>query len=209
MSEKKTHIYKRELEALRREIVVMSPKLKLLVRGKGFSLSELERVGITLNTARSFGIPVDTRRKSLYERNVDLLVKALKKFNIEIKAVAIKPEREDKVGAEKPSIVPPPSIDLICEDFISMIERTKRKKKEILLDVLSKNLKSYANALGREINDDDIRDLFNTIMNDLEMAGYGKVTEVYFSRTDDWDSTMAREIVMERIMKFVNEKLNG
>ena len=209
MPENKTHLYKKKFEVLRKNIVVMSPKLRRLVRGKGFSVSELERVGLTLNTARSMGIPVDTRRKSLYEYNVDLLAKALKKFDIEVRATAIKPKKEEKIGVEKPSTVPPPSIDLICEDFISTIEQTKRKKKKILLDVLSKNLKSYANALGREINDEDIRDLFNTIMNDLSIAGYGKVTEVYFSRTDDWDSTMAREIVMERITEFINEKLKG
>lgn len=209
MPENKTHLYKKELGALRKDIVVMSPKLGRLVRGKGFSVSELEKVGLTLNTARNIGIPVDTRRKSLYEHNVDLLVKALKKFNIEVRATAIKPEKEEKIGVEKPSIVTPPSIDSICEDFILTIEQTKRKKKEILFKVLSKNLMSYADALGREINDDDIKDLFNTILNDLSMAGYGKVTEVYFSRTDDWDSTMAREIVMERITEFVNKKLEG
>jgi len=44
--------------------------------GKGFSLAELKEVELTAGRAKRMGIPVDTRRKSLHDENVE----ALKEF---------------------------------------------------------------------------------------------------------------------------------
>jgi large subunit ribosomal protein L13e len=41
--------------------------------GKGFSKGELDEVKLTMSKARSLGIPVDTRRKSSYDDNIDIL----------------------------------------------------------------------------------------------------------------------------------------
>lgn len=49
--------------------------------GRGFSLGELEKVGLSVEKARKLGIYVDKKRKSVHEENVE----ALKKFLEELK----------------------------------------------------------------------------------------------------------------------------
>jgi large subunit ribosomal protein L13e len=41
--------------------------------GKGFSRDELKRAGLSLKEALSFGVPVDSRRKSAHEENVKVV----------------------------------------------------------------------------------------------------------------------------------------
>ncbi len=43
--------------------------------GRGFSLGELERAGISIEEARRLGIYIDKRRKSVHEWNVNALLK--------------------------------------------------------------------------------------------------------------------------------------
>jgi hypothetical protein len=45
----------------------------IIREGKGFSSEELEAVELTMGKARSLGIPVDLKRKSGYEENVEVL----------------------------------------------------------------------------------------------------------------------------------------
>jgi len=40
-------------------------------QGKGFSREELKRVGLSLKEALKFGIPVDSRRRTAHEENVE------------------------------------------------------------------------------------------------------------------------------------------
>ena len=47
-------------------------------RGRGFSIPELKKVGISIKAARKFGLWVDERRKSCYEENIEILKKILK-----------------------------------------------------------------------------------------------------------------------------------
>ena len=57
--------------------------------GKGFSIEELTEVELTLGKAKSMGIPVDTRRTTGYEENVEIL----KEFLEEAKDLDIKVQR--------------------------------------------------------------------------------------------------------------------
>jgi len=59
------------------QAIVKSPKGKKRV-GRGFSLSELKTVGISIKEAKKLGIYIDKRRKSLHEENVKK-IKELKK----------------------------------------------------------------------------------------------------------------------------------
>ncbi len=43
--------------------------------GRGFSLFEIKTAGLSAGQARKMAIPVDSRRKSRYDANVDLLRK--------------------------------------------------------------------------------------------------------------------------------------
>lgn len=41
--------------------------------GRGFSIGELEETGLNPGEARHLGIPVDTRRGTVYDRNIEAL----------------------------------------------------------------------------------------------------------------------------------------
>ncbi len=43
--------------------------------GKGFSVGEIAKVGLTIEKARKLGIYVDVRRKSTHEENIQMLKK--------------------------------------------------------------------------------------------------------------------------------------
>ncbi|MCC6029678.1 MAG: ribosomal protein L13e [Candidatus Korarchaeum sp.] len=43
--------------------------------GRGFSLGELERAGISIEEAKKLGIYIDRRRKSVHEWNVNTLLR--------------------------------------------------------------------------------------------------------------------------------------
>jgi len=57
--------------------------------GKGFSLPELQEVELSAANARKMGIPVDTRRDTSHEENVE----ALKEFLEDAKDLDIKVEK--------------------------------------------------------------------------------------------------------------------
>jgi large subunit ribosomal protein L13e len=41
--------------------------------GKGFSREELKRAGLSFREALEFGVPVDSRRRTVYEENVGVV----------------------------------------------------------------------------------------------------------------------------------------
>jgi len=41
--------------------------------GKGFSREELKKAGLSLKEALKFGIPVDSRRRTIHEENVEVV----------------------------------------------------------------------------------------------------------------------------------------
>lgn len=45
--------------------------------GRGFSRSELKKAGLTVEQAKKFKIPIDLRRKTVYEDNLNMLKKFL------------------------------------------------------------------------------------------------------------------------------------
>ncbi|MGC9095080.1 MAG: ribosomal protein L13e [Candidatus Bathyarchaeia archaeon] len=58
--------------------------------GRGFSREELKKVGISLKEALKLGIPIDMRRRTAHEENVEIIKNLLKSKKEE------KPKRKAK-----------------------------------------------------------------------------------------------------------------
>ncbi len=206
MSSQAVSLDRGTIKLIRKKILVVNPITRRLVRGRGFSVKEIRELGLTMNLARILGIPVDPRRKTLYTHNVEFLKEILEKANVEIKAIktyeAVTPTVSTK--PETPTIAG--DIDAVCERFMAAIEAAKRRKKETLLKTLSDSLISFANSTGLNISEEEVEKIFNIIMNDLSIAGYGKLSEKFFSKSSEWDSSMAREMVLTRLREFIKEK---
>ena len=54
--------------------------------GKGFSREELKRAGLSLKEALKFGIPIDSRRRTTYEENVEIVKNFLESKKAESKS---------------------------------------------------------------------------------------------------------------------------
>ena len=57
--------------------------------GRGFSVEELKKAELTIKSALKLGVPVDSRRRSLHEENVEILKEHLKG----IPKPAVKPKK--------------------------------------------------------------------------------------------------------------------
>lgn len=77
---------------------------------RGFSLSEVRKVGLTIRQIRTLGIYVDSRRRTLHEFNVETL-----KMLVEERQKQL--EEESKARMEK-------------EEAVEKVEKKKAKKKE-------------------------------------------------------------------------------
>lgn len=70
-----------EVDAVAEIAPIVKRKLKdgrmIVRRGRGFSLNELKEAGITIDVAKKLRIPIDKRRRSCREENVEALKELL------------------------------------------------------------------------------------------------------------------------------------
>ncbi len=99
------------MEALKPLVFKKGGKQRL---GKGFSLDELKKVGLKPKQALKLGIPVDTRRRTVHEENVEKLKKLLEAKQQEAQKPKPKPREKPEQKAEQKE----------------KREKTKRGKKE-------------------------------------------------------------------------------
>ena len=98
--------------------------------GKGFSLKEIEKAGLTIKDVKGL-VRIDKRRKTCYDFNVELLKGLIKKKKEKKKAISI---REIKgVGKKRAEALESAGIktveDLIKADIDKLSEKTKISEK--------------------------------------------------------------------------------
>jgi large subunit ribosomal protein L13e len=73
--------------------------------GKGFSPTELEKAGVDKRQARRIGLPVDIKRKSLHDENVETIKVQAEKAKAESKSkepeIQAEPKEKPKKKAKK------------------------------------------------------------------------------------------------------------
>jgi len=80
--------------------IVKSPSWKHWLRkGKGFSIGEIKAAGINTDMAAKLGIPIDKRRKTVHEKNVENLKKYYQQFKNAIEKSSL-PKVDKKVIEE-------------------------------------------------------------------------------------------------------------
>lgn len=86
------------MEALKPLVFKKGGKQRL---GKGFSLNELKKVGLKPKRALKLRIPVDTRRKTVHDENVEKLKKLLETKQQKAQKPKEKPEQKAEQKKEK------------------------------------------------------------------------------------------------------------
>lgn len=82
---------------------VKSPGNAQSRRGRGFSVEETNRAGLTITEARQMGLIVDPRRKTVHDENVEVLKQYLKELDRIIAEVEkVKPETAKKPAKKEP-----------------------------------------------------------------------------------------------------------
>lgn len=61
--------------------------------GRGFSIGEIKQAGLTVQLARQFNIPLDFRRRSVHQHNVENLRKFAEKVSMLITVKKTKPAK--------------------------------------------------------------------------------------------------------------------
>jgi len=80
--------------------IVKSPSWRHgLRKGKGFSIGEIKAAGINIDMAIKLGIPVDKRRKTIREENVETLKKYCQEFEKELEETGL-PKVDKKIVEE-------------------------------------------------------------------------------------------------------------
>ncbi len=76
--------------------------IKIVRDGRGFSYSELSKVGISLDIARKTGLRIDMRRKSTNEENITMLKEWFEKMDKStLKKMKSKPKRNIMKSGDK------------------------------------------------------------------------------------------------------------
>ncbi len=99
--------------------VVIAPRLSRRREGRGFSVGELIRAGLTLQQARKLGIRIDKRRRSTHEWNVE----ALKQFVESLKPKKVEEATPTQQQQPQPEEAP-------AEEPKKRRKRAKREKTE-------------------------------------------------------------------------------
>ncbi len=111
-------------------VTVMYQNLLFERKGRGFSLRELEAAGLTFDDALGIGIPVDKKRKSLHEENIETLVEILTLAREEEEIIGESQESAPAKAAPKKEVAPAEDIGVALEDIPGVGPKTAERLRE-------------------------------------------------------------------------------
>jgi len=120
--------------------IVKSPSWKHVLRkGRGFSIGEIKAAGMDISAATKLGIPIDKRRRTIYEENIETLKKYYEQFKNEIEKTSF-PKVDKKLIEELTKI---PGVNL-------HIARILAKKASILSveDLINSDVEELSKKTG-------------------------------------------------------------
>ena len=113
------------------EPIVRSPRDGRPRRGRGFSNEETVKAGLTIAEARSMGLIVDIRRKTVYPENVDALKQYMKDLEELVSRLA-----EEEAPAKAAAAVP--------EDDLASLRAIKKTEVPLLVKAGIKTFEDLA-----------------------------------------------------------------
>ncbi len=217
MSEKPPRIPTEELIAIRNKICVMSPIVRRWVRGKGFSVRELMSVGLDMEYAKKMRLPIDRRRKSVHKQNIDLLREILEKYQMLVatQGLSIPPQKIVEAAPEavaagggldvKEEKLSEEAISSVADQIVDFLDGAKRRGIRKTLEVFVDAVRRYAPSLLERWSEEKMESIVSLILKDLSSAGFGSLSTKFFTKKADWDASMAREIILERLKRVLKE----
>ena len=109
-------------------VTIMYQNLLFERKGRGFSHRELEAAGLTFDDALWIGIPVDKKRKSMHEENIETLVEILAQAGAE-EEIFEESEAPAK-AAPKKEVAPEEDIGVALEDIPGVGPKTAERLRE-------------------------------------------------------------------------------
>lgn len=197
-------VSKEDVVLLRNEILVFSPRVKRWVRGKGFSLKELEAAGLNILIANRLGLPVDKRRKSTHEANIDLLRGITKKYNIVLPSTQTSPEKITK-EAEAAKILPADLVVKIADQLVEFIDTAKRREVRKIQEVLVEAIRQDAPQILDKLDEKTLESIVNALLEDLSNAGLCSISQKFLTKKD-WDPSKAKEMIINHLNKSLTIK---
>ena len=114
--------------------VVKSPRTHEIRVGRGFSLGELKRAGITLQEAKKFKVSIDSRRRSVREENVKRLLEEKEIKSKETEEAEVEKEKHEGPPLDELSAVSKRVYNKLKEAGIETVEELSKLSPKILTE---------------------------------------------------------------------------
>ena len=139
--------------------VVRSPGTGKLREGRGYSLEELKKAGITLKEARKMKLRVDLRRRSLREENVNELLRNLKVpehvevLEEKVKEVVVKEEFVKGTSVDEMKGLSKKTLEKIRNAGVETVEELVKVDPKVLAEISGVSLTTAKKAvkIGKEV----------------------------------------------------------
>jgi predicted flap endonuclease-1-like 5' DNA nuclease len=109
-------------------VTIMYQNLPFERKGRGYSFRELAAAGLTFDDALWIGLPVDKKRKSMHEENIEMLMQLMSEAGVEEETFEEAPAPAKP--AQKKAEVPKEDVGIPLEDIPGVGPKTAERLRE-------------------------------------------------------------------------------